>query len=71
MNIIRIPDDAWTLAWRAAIAGLKLVPVKTDPAKSETPAPLPRAAARTLQDDLDDKIVRLDELFWEDGTPVS
>jgi hypothetical protein len=70
------PDDAWTLACRAVIASLKLVPVKTRPTKSKTLTKgclspvLPLAnKPRTLQDDLDD--IRLDQLFWEDGTPLS
>jgi hypothetical protein len=62
------PDNAWTLACRAIVAVVKLVPVETRPAKSKTLEP---TKLRTLQDDLDDKIVRLDQLFWEDGTPVS
>jgi hypothetical protein len=46
--------DAWMLALRALTAAVNLVPVK------------PRS--RTLQTDLDAKIVRLDQLFWNDGT---
>ena len=66
--------DAWTLAWRAAIAAVKLIP---------TTQPVPITAdltgyvredgatpGRTLQDDIDDKIVQRDELFWDKGTII-
>lgn len=71
-----IPDDVCTLAWRAVAAAAKLIP--TDHQDLVTDKRLPPlvkkrrkpSAHRTLQDDLDAKVVRLDGLFWEDGTPL-
>jgi hypothetical protein len=77
------PDDVWTLACRAIVAATKLIPTETSEealkvalvakvgGKQIIYVKVKRGEppGRTLQDDLDDKIVRCDQLFLDDGTP--
>jgi hypothetical protein len=61
----------WTLACRAAMAAVKLIPTtRPVPITADLTRYVPEgnpASGRTLQDEINDGVVRRDELYWDKG----
>ena len=64
-------NDAWMLALRALTAAVKLVPTtRLVPITADLTRYVPEgdpASGRTLQDEINDGVVRRDELYWDKG----